>query len=63
MKVGDLVKREYDPPGFGVGLILKMFRRDGNVPGAQWTAKVAWSGWCGVRDMETQYLEVVDEGR
>ena len=61
MKVGDLVRREYEADGYGVGVILELFRRDGNVPGAPWTAKVHWSGWWGIKNVETQELEVISE--
>ena len=63
MKVGDLVRHEYDRNAYGVGVVLELFRRDGNVPGAPLSAKAMWSGWRGVASVEVQYLEVTSETR
>jgi len=63
VKVGDLVRHEYDRNAYGVGVVLELFRRDGNVPGAPLSAKAMWSGWRGVASVEVQYLEVISETR
>lgn len=63
MKVGDLVRHEYECNGYGVGVVLELFRRDGNVRGAPWSAKAMWTGWRDVASVEVQYLEVISESR
>ena len=60
MKVGDLVLRENDPPGFGPGIVIQL--REGAFEN-QPLAQVFWphrrdTGWVEARDME-----VVDESR
>ena len=59
MKVGDLVRHQYERNGYGVGVVLELFQRDGRVPGAPWSAKALWTGWRGVASVEGQDLEVI----
>lgn len=55
MKVGDLVRREYDAHGYGAGIIVQM--REGafeNQPLIQvfWPHHNGQSGWVDSKDME-----------
>ena len=60
MKVGDLVRREYDSPGYGTGIVIQM--REGAFEN-QPLAQVFWphlpnTGWVEAIDME-----VISESR
>jgi len=60
MKVGDLVRRTYDQPGFGTGIVIKL--REGAYEN-QPLAQVFWprrrdAGWVEANDME-----VISESR
>ena len=60
MKVGDLVMHESDPPGYRIGIVIKL--REGAYVG-QPLVQVFWphlhdAGW-----VDSGRLEVVNEGR
>jgi len=60
VKVGDLVKHEYDHPGYGRGIVLKIDRS--GPPGSPIYVHAMFDGWRGLCSIEKQYLEVVSEG-
>ncbi len=59
VKVGDLVKHEYDHPGYGHGIVLKITRN--GPPGFPVYVEAVFDGWRGRCSIEKQYLEVISE--